>query len=327
MSDPVDKRLAHAVQIARIALAFGRVERATRHDDGVRPETDADHTVMLGLLAYDLAPSYLDAQLVASFALVHDLVEVYAGDTQTLTASPDVYAAKRAREDKARERLAADLGRDSRIPTLIARYEAQQEPEARFVRLLDKVVPKLTHALNGCAGALPLVDEAGFVRAHERQLQQLQAEYPEFPETLGLLRASMLHAESCWPTLCAAPAAVAPAAEVPRLRDEREALYLAVGNLLAAIHRDGGHHMAEHGVKASCAAAERVVCDERARLDAVEHAARAYRDATDVLIGAWTERDGTRAEHWIAADRSRREAADAQAQARVVLDRVLGGSR
>ncbi len=111
--------------------------------------------------------------------------------------------------------------------------------------------------------------------------------------------------------------------EVLRLRDER----LAIGNLLAVIHRDGGHHMAEHGIEASCAAAERVVCDERARLDAVEHAARAYRDATEVLIGAWTVRDGTRAEHWIAADRSRREAADAQVQARVVLDRVLGGGR
>jgi hypothetical protein len=111
--------------------------------------------------------------------------------------------------------------------------------------------------------------------------------------------------------------------EVLRLRDEG----LAIGNLLAVIHRDGGHHMAEHGIEASCAAAERVVCDERARLDAVEHAAREHRDATEVLIGAWTERDGTRAEHWIAADRSRREAAAAQAEARAELDRALGGGR
>lgn len=113
------------------------------------------------------------------------------------------------------------------------------------------------------------------------------------------------------------------AAEVLRLRAER----IATGNLLAVIHRDGGHHMAEHGVQASCAAAERVVCDERARLDAVEHAARAYRDATDVLIGAWAVRDGTRTEHWIKAELSRVEAAEAQAKARTELDRVLGGGR
>lgn len=102
---------------------------------------------------------------------------------------------------------------------------------------------------------------------------------------------------------------------------------LAIGSLLSVIHRDGGHHMAEHGVQASCAAAERVVCDERARLDAVEHAARACRDATDVLIGAWAVRDGTRTEHWIKAELSRVEAAEAQAKARAELDRVLGGGR
>ncbi len=113
------------------------------------------------------------------------------------------------------------------------------------------------------------------------------------------------------------------AAEVLRTQSER----LTVGNLLAVIHRDGGHHMAEHGVDASCAAAERVVCDERARLDAVEHAARACRDATDVLIGAWAVRDGTRTEHWIKTELSRVEAAEAQAKARAELDRVLGGGR
>lgn len=113
----------------------------------------------------------------------------------------------------------------------------------------------------------------------------------------------------------------------PRPTTADAARRLIVGNLLAVIHRDGGHHMAEHGVEASCAAAERVVCDERARLDAVDHAARAYRDATDVLIGAWAVRDGTRTEHWIKAELSRVEAADALAKARAELDRVLGGGR
>ena len=36
--------LDRALVLARIALAFGRVERATFHEDGVRPETDTDHT-------------------------------------------------------------------------------------------------------------------------------------------------------------------------------------------------------------------------------------------------------------------------------------------
>jgi len=191
--------LERAMRLAQISLAFGRVERATRHEDGVRVETDTDHTVMLGLVACELAPPSLDRAKVAAFAIVHDLTEVYAGDTQTLTITPEGMAAKHAREDAARTRLAGELGEGSWIAETLAVYEVQREPEARFVRLLDKVLPKLTHAFNGCAAALPLTDRAGFVEAHDRQHRKLSEEYPEFPEVLELLRLSMRHAEEQWP--------------------------------------------------------------------------------------------------------------------------------
>lgn len=193
-----DNVLSRALTLARIALAFGRVERATRHEDGRRPETDTDHTVMLGLVACELAPAYLDRARIAAFALVHDLVEVYAGDVQTLVISPEAMDEKRAREDAARARLTAELGEGSWLAGLLAIYEQQQEPEARFVRLLDKVLTKLTHAFNGCAAAKALTDQAGFLAAHNRQFRTLQEEYPEFTGALELLRASMLHAEGCW---------------------------------------------------------------------------------------------------------------------------------
>ena len=195
-----DNTLSRALMLARISLAFGRVERATRHEDGRRPETDTDHTVMLGLIACELAPSYLDRARVAVFTLVHDLPEAdpNTGDTQTLTITPEGMAAKRAREAAARARITADLGAGSWIAEMMAIYEEQREPEARFVRLVDKILPKLTHAFNGCVAAMPLTDRAGFVEAHARQLFALAEEYPEFPEALDLLRASMLHAEGCW---------------------------------------------------------------------------------------------------------------------------------
>ncbi len=194
MGDP----LSRALQLARISLAFARVERATRHEDGRRPETDADHTVMLGLVACELAPPRLDRAKVAAFALVHDLPEVYAGDAQTLVISAEGRAAKKEREDAARDRLAEELGVGSWVAETLAAYEAQQEPEARFVRVIDKILPKLTHAFNGCVAAMLLTDRAGFVEAHAHQLRTLSVEYPEFPEALELLRASMLHAEACW---------------------------------------------------------------------------------------------------------------------------------
>jgi putative hydrolase of HD superfamily len=197
---PTTPALDRALNLARISLTFARVERVTRHEDGVRPETDTDHTVMLGLVACDLAPAHLDRARIAAFALVHDLVEVYAGDTQTLVISPEGATAKRDREDIARARLVAELGDGSWLAGLLATYERQQEPEARFVRLLDKVLPKLTHAFNGCGAALVLTDRPGFIDAHARQFQKLREEYSEFPDALDLLWSSMLHAEGCWPS-------------------------------------------------------------------------------------------------------------------------------
>lgn len=198
MSPDTRDALDRALRLARLALAFGRVERATRHEDGVRVETDTDHTVMLALVVGELAPPHLDRPLIVAYAVVHDLLEVYAGDENTLTITPEGLEAKRVREAAARERLVAELGPGSWYARLLARYEAQREPEARFVRLVDKVLPKLTHAYNGCAAAKAVTDHAGFVEAHARQYERLAAEYPEFPATLALLREAMRASELCW---------------------------------------------------------------------------------------------------------------------------------
>lgn len=192
-------KLSKAMYLARLSLAFGRVERATFHEEGSRPETDTDHTVMLGLVACELAPPYLDRAKIAAYALVHDLAEVYAGDTQTLTISDTGLAAKAQREAAARKRLVSELGMGSWIAETLATYEKQCEPEARWVRLVDKIVPKLTHAGNECLGARRLTNRSGFVEAHRRQFAQLADEYPDFVGALELLREAMDHAESCWP--------------------------------------------------------------------------------------------------------------------------------
>lgn len=194
-----DDALGRALRLAKISLGFGRVGRATLHEDGVRVETDTDHTVMLCLVACELAPPHLDRTKVAAFAAVHDLAEVYAGDTQTLTISDEGMVAKRAREDAARSRLVSELGPGSWVAETLSTYELQTVPEARFVRLIDKVLPKLTHAFNRCAAATKLTDRKGFIGAHEKQLRRYSDEYPEFPEAIELLRASMLHAEEQWP--------------------------------------------------------------------------------------------------------------------------------
>jgi putative hydrolase of HD superfamily len=140
------------VDLARLALAFGRVDRtAVTHPDGY-PESDTDHTVMLSWVAPALAELLfpdLDVGLVAQFAVVHDAPEVYAGDTQTLRIDEAGLAAKRGREELATGRLVDEFA--TRLPwfarTLVV-YEAQDSREARFVRAVDKVLPRAVHLLN-----------------------------------------------------------------------------------------------------------------------------------------------------------------------------------
>lgn len=199
MSYPLNR----AVLIACLSLQFGRVERVTRHEDGVRPETDTDHTVMLALLACDLVQVLgldLDIGLVAQFALVHDFREVYAGDAQTLTITPEARAAKEAREAEAGERLRTEFGDGSWLVSMMDRYELQSTPEARFVRVLDKITPKLTHLLNGCVAAKALTDYAGFERSHRTQAADLLARYPDVAaEVHKLLKEAMEASEARWP--------------------------------------------------------------------------------------------------------------------------------
>ncbi len=140
------------IEAGKLVLRFGRVDRATYHEDGIRKETDTDHTVMLGVIACAFASRFLphlDIGKVAQFALVHDLVEAYAGDTLTFGISDEGRAEKERREIEALKRIRREFSASlTWIPEMIARYESLDTPEARYIKMLDKAMPKITHVLN-----------------------------------------------------------------------------------------------------------------------------------------------------------------------------------
>jgi 5'-deoxynucleotidase YfbR-like HD superfamily hydrolase len=180
------------IDLGRLALTFGRIDRtAVYHPDGVTPESDTDHTVMLGWLAPALAARcypHLDLGLVAQFALVHDAPEVYAGDTPTLRIDPAGRAAKAAREHVALDRLRGEFtDRLPWFPEMIAAYEAQVLPEARFVRGLDKLLPKIVHLLDGCTGLREIgIDRAELTEVFRRQRDDLTRYVGEFTDLMDL---------------------------------------------------------------------------------------------------------------------------------------------
>jgi putative hydrolase of HD superfamily len=180
------------VDLGRLVLDFGQVERITRHPDGAARETDTTHTVMLGLIGCALAREFfpaLDLGLIAQFALVHDLVEVHAGDTPTLRMpSAEAKAEKQYREHAAYERISADfLSTLPWVPLTIRDYEGRREPEARFVKALDKLLPKITHILNGAITIREEgMDATALTARYAAQLKELEGYAADFPELFDL---------------------------------------------------------------------------------------------------------------------------------------------
>jgi 5'-deoxynucleotidase YfbR-like HD superfamily hydrolase len=142
--------------LGRLSLLFATVNRVTYLADGKSPESDTDHTVMLGLLACAFAaasdPS-LDIGKIAQFSLVHDLVEAYAGDTNTFGMTEEVQKAdKNQREAEALTRIKSEF--DATLPWIsktIQEYESLESAEAKFVKTMDKCLPKITRLANNDA--------------------------------------------------------------------------------------------------------------------------------------------------------------------------------
>jgi putative hydrolase of HD superfamily len=185
------------INLGKFSLLFGRVERATFHEDGRRKETDSDHAVMLGIIACGLAERYypeLDSGLIAQFALVHDLVEAYAGDTPTLKINETERAAKERREKEALKRIAYEFSTAFPvIPHAISTYEAGVAPEARFVKAVDKLVPKITHILNrGATLRSQGIKKREAQETYEKQRGDLREYARDFPALLDLRDALVL---------------------------------------------------------------------------------------------------------------------------------------
>lgn len=187
--------LDSALRVAGLALALGRVSRATYHEDGQRRETDTDHTVMLAMLVIELvtqAPDLdVDLGTAVRFALVHDLVEAYAGDTVSVSLTPEQRREKDQRESAALQQLRDEFGPRHWIVASIEAYERMDTREARLVNYLDKVTPKLTHIRNGGVTMTELgLDVTSLTRAHLDQHAHLQRRSPDMPEASELFLAA-----------------------------------------------------------------------------------------------------------------------------------------
>lgn len=131
------------------------VQRRTYLTDGERLENDAEHAwhmAVMALLLSDYSNEKVDVLKVVSILLVHDLVEVYAGDT--FAYDEEGKKSQRQRELEAADKLFSQLPVDlcKKIRDLWDEFEQWETPEAKFAHTLDNFQPlMLQHASKGRA--------------------------------------------------------------------------------------------------------------------------------------------------------------------------------
>jgi putative hydrolase of HD superfamily len=140
-------QIAFIIEIDKVK----QIIRKTKLFDATRYENDAEHSWTIALMAAVLrehASQPVNLERVLIMLLIHDLVEIDAGDTF-------LYAAERAsahqREQVAAERIFGLLPIDqaSHYRALWEEFEARQSPDARFAAALDRLEPVLQ---NWCTG-------------------------------------------------------------------------------------------------------------------------------------------------------------------------------
>lgn len=137
-------RLARQLQFVLEIDRLKSVYRRTYLVDGSRSENSAEHSWHLALLAMVLsehANESLDVFKVIKMVLIHDIVEIDAGDTYIYGDQ----AGKEERERTAAERIFGLLPPDQEheFRALWEEFESAQTPEARFASALDRFMPQL----------------------------------------------------------------------------------------------------------------------------------------------------------------------------------------
>ncbi len=136
------------IQFISVIDKMKSIYRQTLLADGSREETDAEHSWHLGVMAIllsDYAPEGTDITKVIKMVLVHDLVEIYAGDTfcYDVEAGKD----KREREVKAADKLFGILPKEDRdeLRALWEEFDAEETNESLYAASLDRLQPLINN--------------------------------------------------------------------------------------------------------------------------------------------------------------------------------------
>lgn len=132
----------------RLLHELEKVKRHARRPDERTQTSTAEHTLEVAMLCWYVASVNklkLDMEKVFKYALAHDLVEAYAGDT--LAYDVEGRKTKEMREHAALEKLKEEFQEFPELLRTIEEYEKRADPEANFVYAADKLIDPLNLSL------------------------------------------------------------------------------------------------------------------------------------------------------------------------------------
>ncbi len=145
-NEKIKNQIAFVVEIDEMK----RILRMNLHSDGSRRENDAEHSwhlAVMAMLLEEYCTEKVDIGRVIKIALVHDLVEVYAGDTFAYDSKG--YEDKDEREKRAADKLFGMLESEqcAFFRALWDEFEAKETPESRYANAVDRLQPLLLNYL------------------------------------------------------------------------------------------------------------------------------------------------------------------------------------
>ena len=148
MEERLKKQLEFSLEIDKEK----NIVRQTHLSGHGRRENDAEHAWHMAVMAYllrEYANEEVDIARVMLMCLIHDIVEIDAGDTYAYDA--EGRKTQKEREDRAKERIFSLLPDDQKaeMTALFDEFEEFQTAESRFAHAMDNLQPLLLNHSNG----------------------------------------------------------------------------------------------------------------------------------------------------------------------------------
>jgi len=147
MDNRMEKQLSFALEIDKVKNVF----RQTHLSEHGRNENDAEHSWHMAVMAYllrEYANEKLDIGKVMLMCLIHDIVEIDAGDTYAYDSVG--LQTQKAREDAAKERIFSILPEEQKreFIALFDEFEAYETAESKFAHAMDNLQPLILNNSN-----------------------------------------------------------------------------------------------------------------------------------------------------------------------------------